>query len=337
MGMTWQTGAFAQYLRTGRVVVQQRVELKFNPYHDPRDGRFTFVPGGGTLPARRDAVGSFRSRNAVVRSGDRVLKLKPANFRPNPRARPGGNSRAFNDPLTLDRVFPGLQAMPGGSIIALADNLLDLTGPGQRLTTDLSLAYTQRLARQIQTVNPAYRFESLGFPDTLEGQVRQINGLKMERATAFYKIKNELRPLQTEALRFLQSKTDLAYVEARRLLKSGQLRTRLNPNEAVGNYIDRQVREQLRILYRAHGISMNEGEQVRVNSRASNTSEGRYTVPDSRVGDVAFDVSLTAKTLKTQQVQDFFRSDFRPRVVVIVRPQALGAGATYAITNPNGR
>lgn len=82
---------------------------------------------------------------------------------------------------------------------------------------------------------------------------------------------------------------------------------------------------------------MSDGEQVRVNSRASNTPEGRYTVPDSRVGDVAFDVSLTAKTLRTQQIQDFFRSDFRPSIVVIVRPRALGADATYAITNPNGR
>ncbi len=44
--------AFAYYLRTGRrlppdMFMEGRdVELKFNPYHDPRNGQFTFAPGG---------------------------------------------------------------------------------------------------------------------------------------------------------------------------------------------------------------------------------------------------------------------------------------------------
>jgi hypothetical protein len=37
--------AFAHYLRTGRRL-RVPVEQKFNPYHDPRNGRFTFGPGG---------------------------------------------------------------------------------------------------------------------------------------------------------------------------------------------------------------------------------------------------------------------------------------------------
>lgn len=41
--------AFEHYLRTGRRLTaaeQLADERKFNPYHDPDDGRFTFAPGG---------------------------------------------------------------------------------------------------------------------------------------------------------------------------------------------------------------------------------------------------------------------------------------------------
>jgi hypothetical protein len=38
--------AFEHYLRTGRRLPSPAPERKFNPYHDPRNGRFTFAPGG---------------------------------------------------------------------------------------------------------------------------------------------------------------------------------------------------------------------------------------------------------------------------------------------------
>lgn len=45
--------SFEQWLRTGRV------ERKFNPYHDPEDGRFTFSPGNvGALRPRRMSLQS---------------------------------------------------------------------------------------------------------------------------------------------------------------------------------------------------------------------------------------------------------------------------------------
>lgn len=49
--------AFSTWLRTGRLPAPRSadgVELKFNPYHDPRDGRFTFA-AGGQAPAGRTA------------------------------------------------------------------------------------------------------------------------------------------------------------------------------------------------------------------------------------------------------------------------------------------
>lgn len=39
------TTPFSTFLRTGRRAPPNDVELKFNPYHDPGNGRFTFAPG----------------------------------------------------------------------------------------------------------------------------------------------------------------------------------------------------------------------------------------------------------------------------------------------------
>ena len=62
-----QRQAFAVWLRTGRrpTVGEDGVERKFNPYHDPRNGRFTFAPGGPQLLSR------------VVLSRRRVPYVKP--------------------------------------------------------------------------------------------------------------------------------------------------------------------------------------------------------------------------------------------------------------------
>ena len=50
---------FEHFLRTGTRVDANRLaeasKRKFNPYHDPDDGRFTFKPGGGQLSPRRNA------------------------------------------------------------------------------------------------------------------------------------------------------------------------------------------------------------------------------------------------------------------------------------------
>jgi hypothetical protein len=54
--------AFAHYLRTGRRLTaiewQLAEERKFNPYHDPEDGRFTFAPGGATSSASSASMAS---------------------------------------------------------------------------------------------------------------------------------------------------------------------------------------------------------------------------------------------------------------------------------------
>jgi len=70
--------AFAHWMRTGRRRVSTPVEFKFNPYHDPRNGQFTFAPGGP------------RSVSGVVVS-DRRAVARAAPARPSNRSGIGGN------------------------------------------------------------------------------------------------------------------------------------------------------------------------------------------------------------------------------------------------------
>lgn len=271
----------------------------------------------------------------MIISDGRPAPVRLAQRPTNPRVRPGGNIRAFQDPMTLQQVFPGLRGAPGGAILSVADNLFDLTAPADRLTASLTEAGSKVLIGQIKTIDPAYQFESLGTPATLEGQINQINELRLDRAAAFYRVRGETRPLQVETLRYLQRNVDAAYAEGLRRLDAGRLDIRLSPREALGNFIDRRVRDNLRELYNQLGIPSRQG-QVRVIGREYDTSgsDRTYRIPDARVGSVAFDMTLTRKTLRTAQVRGFFNSDFKPTSVVIVRPSQLGPDNTYIITRP---
>lgn len=163
-----------------------------------------------------------------------------------------------------------------------------------------------------------------------------IRHLGSERAAAFYRTRSEIRPLQVEAIRQMQDRADEAYDEAVTLYNAGRLRIRLSRDEAIGNYVDLAVRQRLTRFYNQYGIETSRTGPVRVVGREYDTSkpESSYRIPDNRVGKVAFDVTLTRKTLSTPQVQGFFNSDFQPDVVVIVRPRQLGPNHTYAITRP---
>lgn len=49
---------FSAYLRTGRLLIPAPLETKFNPWHDPEDGRFTFARQGKYFAARHRASAS---------------------------------------------------------------------------------------------------------------------------------------------------------------------------------------------------------------------------------------------------------------------------------------
>jgi hypothetical protein len=254
--------------------------------------------------------------------------------------RRGGNYEALIRPMTLEQVFPSLRNAPGGAIIALADNLLDFSGPSQALSADLTDDLTDTLIRQIRTVDPDYRFDSVGFPQTFEGQMNQLNNLRFELAAALLRNKGDSRAMQVETLRFMQERTDKAYERGVELLKAGKLPIRLSKQEALGNYIDWQVRLALRMRYNQYGLESAREGPVRVNRRENDSSgsELTYRRPDARVGRVAFDVTLALKTGKTAQVRGFFGTDFKPQQVVIIRPSRIGPDHTYVIKAPeNGR
>jgi len=79
--------AFDSYLRTG----QRRIfdpetgsdESKFNPFHDPENGRFTFAAGGARLAS--NSSNSFRRSNVPSRA--RAAAAEPAT-KPRPKAAP---------------------------------------------------------------------------------------------------------------------------------------------------------------------------------------------------------------------------------------------------------
>ena len=154
--------------------------------------------------------------------------------------------------------------------------------------------------------------------------------------TAPLAVRKNDRVRKVETRRFVQRRTDNAYEDGLSLLKAGRLSPRLSEQEALGNYIDRRVREELRERYARFGIDSAGKGPVRVNRREDDSSgtDTTYRRPDARVKDVAFDVTLTRKTLGTAQVRGFFSTDFRPSRVVIIRPRQLGANHTYVIARP---
>ena len=365
--------AFSHWMRTGiwpGASDADGIEHKFNPYHDPRNGQFTFAPGGprslshvvisygrransraASLTQPRSVPSQIaladeggiaaegQLSGAVYQVGEAPARFEPASSSRNPRASRGSNSGAFRDPMTLEQVFPGLRNTPAGGIVALADNFLDLTGPLRAANAALVQNWSNRLIDQIKAIEPGYRYDSLGFPQTLQGQATQLSHLRWTRATAFLRVKGELRPLQVETLRFIQERADRAYDEGVVLLRAGKLNIRLSPQEALGNYIDQRVRQDLRALYRLHGTDTAGKGLVRVNRRENDSSgdELTYRLPDARVGNVAFDVTLTRKCLTTPQVRGFFGTDFQPAYVAIIRPRQMGGDHTYVLTRPEGK
>ncbi len=324
-GISAERLAFRHYLRTGEklppALFTPGFEAKFNPYHDPRNGRFTFAPGGPRPEyARLDR-----------RPAPPAARLIPAQYRP-PRTGMGGNGGPpLQDPLTLEQAFPALRTAPAGSLVALADNILDLTGPATRLTTELSQAHVAHILNQIRAIDPHYRYDSLGFPTTLDGQTNLISDLRFDRAVAFYKLKGEARPLQVEVLRMMQKSADRAYAEGVKLYDAGELPKRLSREEAIGNYVDLRVRGDLRGAFDLSKVDYSRGQKVQIVGREYDTQStpSKFRIPDARVDRVAFDVTLSRKTYGTPQIRGFFGADFQPSAVVIIRPSQLGPPATY--------
>lgn len=271
--------------------------------------------------------------DAVYRPNGDAGSFLNAQFTRPPRAVRGSNSRAFEDPMTLEQTFPGLRDAPGGAIISLLDNVFDITGPATELMAAMTQERSALLVSQIMALDPNWKFQSLSFPTTWEGQKNQLNDLRLQRAATYVRVKGELGPMQVETMRMMQDMADRAYARAVRLDEIGKLRGRLSREEAIGTYVDNAVRTDLRMVYRRYAVK-GIGSDIRVNRREYDTSnaERTYRRPDARVGNIAYDVTLSRKTIKNSQIRGFFNADFRPDHVIIIRPRQLGPGSSYIIT-----
>lgn len=231
----------------------------------------------------------------------------------------------------------------GGPILAVADNLFDFSGGANEAMTHFLQDQSKQITAQIRALDPNWHFDEIVPADafgtpiiTLQGLSAKVNYLRLQRAAVIARVRGDYGPLQVETLRFVQQQADNAYEKGLALIGAGRLTPRLSEREALGNYIDRRVREDLRERYNQLGIDSAGKGPVRVNRREDDSSgtDTTYRRPDSRVKDVAFDVTLTRKTLATAQVRGFFSTDFQPSRVVIIRPRQLGPDHTYIISRP---
>lgn len=183
--------AFRRWLRTGRL----NVEVKYNPWHDPRDGRFTFAPGG---PRSLDDASNLRTTSIYV-----------APNRGGVRAGRGHNQRPFNDPITLEQAFPSLRQAPGEAIIAVADQFFDFSGPATEAQIVLLQNWSKATENEIGTLDPGWRNDRLGPLTTVQGHINRLNELRWKRATTYLRMRGDARPLQVETLRFVQEQATL--------------------------------------------------------------------------------------------------------------------------------
>lgn len=321
------------------------MKANFNPAQ-PRAPRGSPVGGrwidGGSVSESADR----ESRRSSDYFDDRGQYSDRARFIPIASGGSGrlgvGGNRPPPDSTTMRQIFPALRNPPANAILAPIDNFLGLSAPGEAANLAAAELQFQSLSRDLRQFDPDYRppaaYQSLQ-QMSWEARNAYIGQMRLERASALYKFRGQVEPLQIETLRFLQRRVDARYKEALTRFKAGTLDVRLGRNEAIGNYIDRHVRADMRAAYNQIGLSTAAGQRVRVNSREYDTSgsEYTYTVPDVRVGSVAFDITMAAKSPNSTQIRGFFRSDFRPSSVIIVRPAALGRNHTYLITAPSTR
>jgi hypothetical protein len=241
---------------------------------------------------------------------------------------------------SLFEIFPGLPTAPASAILAPIDGLLGITGPGVAANEAATRNLADSLIREIQSLDPSYVppafAEPGGFPRTINGRNNYIDALRADRAAAIYRTRGDYRPLQVETLRFIRRRIDSAYANATSLFEAGRLPTHLTREVAIGNQMDWQLRQELRDFYNSLRIPWGPGRQVRVVGREYNRSgtDITYRVPDARVGNVAFDWTLFRKTPGNAQIRGFFNSDWRPDVVVIVRPRQIRTDTLYAMTRP---
>lgn len=234
-------------------------------------------------------------------------------------------------------VFPGLATAGADEMVYPTPGAL--TSDSRAVAANVTNARdaADALIREIRTLNPDYQpitfNDPSNFPTTLEGRANYIDMLRLEHAAELFRANGDARPLQIEVGRYLQQRTDAAYVEALDLVRRGKLNIRRGINWGIGRYIDGTIRDESRDLFANLGLGA-DADLVRV-GLAEHITRRSYRIPDARIADIFFEISLTAKTSGTKQIIEFFASQAQPTYVIIFRPSQLGG--SYIITPPSRR
>ena len=305
----------------------------FNP-DEPRDerGRWT-NDGAGTSAATAARLGD----NNQITDDDtpRIILAAAEEDEKDPRFGIGGNHPP------LEELIPQkLLQSPAGPPVEFFDNLADISGPGDEANLEMGQLLLNNLLHSIRELDPSYVESGFWPPGFLAGMTWQerlavINRFRAVLAATIYRVRGDIGPLQEVTLDFKQQTTNAAYDEAVEQYNAGELKVKLSRQVAIGNYIDAVVRARLSVFFGRLGIAPGLGSPIQVNARAY-TSIISYRIPDARVGNLAFDVSLTAKRSSDSQIRGFFNALFRPVGVVIIRPNQLGNRSSYVIWRPRG-
>lgn len=137
--MSGERAAFSHYLRTGRRVAPAAVEVKFNPWHDEENGRFTFAGQGRYFPAGGEG------------KAGRAGMARPAQA----AAAPGGNNRNRNSADHPDNHSLHV-VQPGDSLSRIAARRKGLTARDLALLNGRSVDQPLRVGQRIKLPHQSY-------------------------------------------------------------------------------------------------------------------------------------------------------------------------------------
>jgi hypothetical protein len=323
---------------TGGVAADSVSEPKPRSGHRGRSDRST---QDGAPPADTAGRPSSPIDDAVYRpSRDRPALVHTGGGDLEPRAGTGAEPPPV-EPMTLDQMFPALKNNPGLGVLNAVTNFLGIDAAADGANLDVALGQYRWLVNDIHSIDPNWRDSRLYPPGGIaalswEERNNLIDDLRMKRAVLYYTIKHDAEPLQVETIRFLQREVDNAFSLGKTRYELGQLDVRLSRAEAIGNFVDRQVRDDLKYFFTRYGVPFGVGQEINVNNRNYVPPNGEFRIPDLRIVNLAIDWTLTPKSMATAQVRGFLRTDAQPTGVVIVRPSQLGHDSPYLIQRPYG-
>jgi hypothetical protein len=241
------------------------------------------------------------------------------------------------------------------SALNLAADPFGVLGPIQELRGDFATldrinveerinSYRQRLIDLGVPNVPTGYTESIGGPDgrisrdyagTLDSLERAYtNHLENARYTSQYgdnwkdirigRSNMTVQEFEQQVFQRTQASVDDAYARGRQQMSDGSLKIEYNENYTLGRYIDEQTRREMRNFAFAEGISDSQGSQLMAVNRRITGADGRYGIPDLRLGNnLLVDYTLANKDQYTRQIRSW--ANILPLTgVLIIRPTERG-------------